>query len=60
MLPIEDALQHALWARNVETGRLGDTPFTVMFGRTPVFPGITYGNFVIDNSISGSEAVKQH
>ena len=59
-LPIEDALQHALWARNVETGRLGDTPFRIMFGRTPVFPGITDGNLVTDNSISGSEAVKQH
>ena len=50
-MKIEEALQHSLWSRNVEIGRLGETPFKIMFGRTPVYPGITEGNLITDNSI---------
>ena len=50
-MKIEEALQHSLWSRNVEIGRLRETPFKIMFGRTPVYPGITEGNLITDNSI---------
>ena len=59
-IKLEEALQDSLWARNVEIGHLGETPFKVMFGRTPIYPGITDGNVITDNSIESSEAVKRH
>ena len=31
-LKLEEALKHALWARNVEVTRLGETPQHILYG----------------------------
>ena len=56
-LSLEDALDHACWARNNEIGLSGFSPQQLVFGAGSVVPGITEGNSATDEGISGSEAV---
>ena len=57
---LEDALQHAVWARNMEIGRYGKSPYQIVFGRSPFIPGISEGNVVTDSNITGSEIIREH
>ena len=59
-LSLEDALDHAVWARNMEVGKTGQSPFQIMIGKTTAIPGITEGNEVTDGKVSDSEMVKLH
>ena len=59
-LNLEDALQHALWARNMEIGRLGRSPYQIVLGKSPALPGLTDGNVVTDSIITESDAVRLH
>ena len=59
-LNIEDALKHAVWARNVEVSRLGESPQKIMFGKSTLAPGISDGNVITDEEITESEAVRNH
>ena len=40
-LTLEDTLQHAVWAKNMEIGRSGHSPFQLVYGRFPHIPGIS-------------------
>ena len=42
-LKLDEALEHSLWARNMEIGRHGLSPYQVVYGKSPVLPGITEG-----------------
>ena len=55
-----DALNHAVWARNMEIGRHGLSPFQVMYGRAPRVPGILDGNLVTDGKVTESEIMRHH
>ena len=57
---LEEALDHSVWALNMEVGRNGDTPFKVMTGKTPGIPGISDGNEVTDTNLDNSEQTKLH
>ena len=59
-LNIEEALEHALWARNMEIGRHGMSPYQVVYGKSPVLPGITDGNIMTDSLITQADAVRLH
>ena len=59
-LPLEKALDHALYARNIEIGKSGFSPQQLAFGQGSVIPGITEGNRVTDERITESEAVRKH
>ena len=59
-LDIEEALDHACWARNMEMGRHGHSPFQLTYGKSPVFPGVTDGSVLTDSRITKSEAVRRH
>ena len=57
---IGDALTHALWARNMEIGRHGLSPFQVMYGRSPRVPGILEGDPVTDGKVTDSDIIRNH
>ena len=59
-LSLENALQHSIWARNMEIGKLGRSPFQIVFGRAPGLPGFTDGNATTDSVITESDAVRAH
>ena len=59
-LSLENALRHALWARNIEIGRLGEAPFKIIYVRAPIYPGVLDGDLTTDNNINASEAVRNH
>ena len=59
-ISLEDALQHALWARNMEIGRNGQSPYQVVLGKSPSLPGVTDGNVVTDSLICESDALRMH
>ena len=49
-LTLPDALNHALWARNMEVGRHGHSPFQIVFGKSPAIPGVSEGNLCTDST----------
>ena len=59
-LDLDSALQHAIWARNMEVGRNGQSPYQVVLGKSPALPGVTDGNVVTDAVITESEALRKH
>ena len=59
-LKLEEALEHALWARNMEIGRHGLSPYQVVYGKSPVLPGITEGTPMTDSLITQADAVRLH
>ena len=59
-LKLEDALDHALWARNLEIGRHGLSPYQVVFGKSPVLPGISEGTPMSDSLVTEADAVRLH
>ena len=40
-LKLEDALKHAIWAKNMEIQRHGLSPYQVVYGKYPFLPGIS-------------------
>ena len=59
-LSLQDAVNLACNARNVEIGPLGFSPQQLVYGEASVIPGITDGNISTDATITESEAVRQH
>ena len=59
-IKLEEALEHALWARNMEIGRHGYSPYQVVFGKSPTLPGITDGTPMSDSLITDADAVRLH
>ena len=59
-LKLEDALDHAIWAKNIEIGRHGKSPFQIIFGKSPVLPGINDGNVMSDSIVTDAEVVRKH
>ena len=59
-LQLYEALEHGLWARNMEIGRYGLSPYQVVFGKSPVLPGIMEGNPMTDSLITQADAVRLH
>ena len=59
-LKLDDALQHAIWARNMEIGRLGKSPYQVVFGKSPALPGFSDGNVLTDSVVTESDALRMH
>ena len=59
-LKVEEALEHALWARNMEVGKHGLSPYQVVFGRSPVLPGIMDGNPMTDSLITQADSIRLH
>ena len=57
-ISIEEALDRAVCAKNMEIGRLGFSPMQIAHGRSPFIPGISEGNFNSDEK-SDSELVDQ-
>ena len=59
-LSLEDALQHAVWARNMEPGRFGQSPYQVISGKSPSLPGFTDGSAITDSLVTESEILRLH
>ena len=59
-LSLNDALTHAAWARNCETGKHGLSPFQLVYGRTPHIPGVTEGNMMTDSNITNADTIRSH
>ena len=59
-LKLEEALDHAVWARNIEIGRHGKSPYQIIFGKSPFLPGISEGSILTDGIISDAEVVRKH
>ena len=59
-LDISDALKHALWARNMEVGSHGYSPYQVVYGKSPAIPGVSDGNVCSDSLITDAEIVRRH
>ena len=59
-MTLEEALQHATWARNTEPGRHRVAPIQIITGQLPVIPGVSDGNCMTDAIIKGSDTVRQH
>ena len=59
-LKVEDALNHAVWARNMEIGRFGYSPYQIVYGKSPFLPGISEGNVLTDQSIPQEDVVRSH
>ena len=59
-MELEDALDHAVWARNCEPGRHGMSPYSIIHGSTPVIPGLTEGTVMSDSTISNSDILRKH
>ena len=59
-LKIDEALEHSLWARNMEIGRHGMSPYQVVYGKSPFLPGITEGTPMSDSLITRADAVRLH
>ena len=57
---VEDALAHAVWARNCEIGRLGYSPFHLVYGKSPFIPGITDGDITTDGPVTEAESIRLH
>ena len=57
---LEDALSHAVWARNMEIGRYGLSPFQVVYGRAPSIPGVLDGDVLTDGRVTDSEVIRNH
>ena len=60
VLKLDEALEHGLWARNMEIGRHGLSPYQVVFGKSPVLPGIMEGTPMTDSLITQADAVRLH
>ena len=59
-MKLEDALKHSVWARNLEIGRLGHSPYQVVFGRSPFLPGVSEGTIVTDECPTRENSVRNH
>ena len=59
-LSLPDALEHTIWARNMEIGRLGRSPFQIVLGKSPSLPGLSDGTVVTDSIVTESDAVRMH
>ena len=59
-MKIEDALTHAVWARNMEIGRFGFSPYQIAYGQSPFLPGISDGTVLTDQSIPQEDVVRRH
>jgi transposase InsO family protein len=59
-LCLEEVLQHAVWARNMEIGRNGQSPYQVVLGNSPSQPGITDGNAGTNSLICESDILRLH
>ena len=59
-LKLEDALEHSVWAKNVEIGRHGKSPYQIIFGKSPVLPGVTDGSITTDGPVTEAEIVRNH
>ena len=57
---LEDVVQHAVWARNMEIGRYGQSPFQIVFGTEPFIPRISKGNIITDRDITEEEVICEH
>ena len=57
---IVEALKHATWARNMEIGRLGFSPYPIVDGKSPFLPGISEGTILTDQSIPEEDLVRKH
>ena len=57
-ISIEEALDRAVCAKNMEIGRLGFSPMQIAHGRSPFIPGISDGNINSDE-VPDSELVNQ-
>ena len=59
-LKAEDALSHAVWARNMEIGRFGFSPYQIAYGESPFLRGVSDGTVMSDESIPQEDVVRQH
>ena len=59
-LSLEEALDHALYASNIEIGQLGISPQQLAFGQGSVIPGISGRNGVTNEAVNESESVRKH
>ena len=59
-LDLQDAIDHACFARNNEVGPLGFSPQQLTYGEGSMIPGIINGNIAIDSEVTDSEAVREH
>ena len=47
-LRLEDALIHAVWARNMKVGGHAYSPFQIVHGKSTLIPGISEGAVISD------------
>ena len=59
-LKLEDALAHAIWAKNMEIGRHGLSPYQIVYGKSPFLPGISEGTPVSDGVVSDADVIRKH
>ena len=59
-LKLEDALEHAIWAKNMEIGRHGLSPYQVVYGKSPFLPGISEGTPMSDGIITDADVIRRH
>ena len=43
LVSLSDALEHAVWSKNIEIGRHGMSPFQILYGKSPTLPGVNDG-----------------
>ena len=56
----QEALDYALYAKNMQTNRKGFSPFQIVFGANPRISGIVNGNLAGLNPIFRSTDVRKH
>ena len=59
-MKIEEALKHSVWARNMEIGKFGYSPYQLVYGKSPFLPGISEGNVLTDQTIPQEDVVRRH
>ena len=59
-LSLKEALKHAIWAKNIEIGRHGMSPFQIIYGRSPTLPGVSEGTVMSDCVITDAEIIRKH
>ena len=56
----QEALDYALYAKNMQTTRKGFSPFQIVYGTNPKIPGIDNANIASLNPIFASNDVRKH
>ena len=59
-LSLSDAIKHAVWAKNIEIGRHGMSPFQIIYGKSPTLPGVSDGTVMSDSVITDAEIIRKH